>query len=408
MSGSTSSRISELVYDYELPPKYDLFRSALREFLRTEIADTVEYYDKEEKFPEENMRKFAEHGYFGVPIPEKYGGAEMGEFGYGLAVQEIGKVCSGHGTIIGAHAGLCATPIWLFGNESQKNTYLPDLTSGKKLGAFALTEPGAGSDAANIRTAATKSGDHFLINGTKQFITNGDRAETIVVLAANDPSLGAYGGITAFIVERGFGGIRTSKVEEKMGIRASSTAQVVFEDCPVPKENVLGTFGAGFLVALTALDGGRASLSAGAVGGAEGAIEMMIEYTKQHPEIARKQSVQWMVADTAIEAHAARKVSYDCLNEVSYYFDRLSRDEKVPRQERETISRHTAIAKAYCSEVASRAVEKAMQVMGLDGYTEGSGLERGYRDSFISEIYEGTNDIQRLVIARELLELEAN
>ncbi|MGI0084151.1 MAG: acyl-CoA dehydrogenase family protein [Nitrososphaerales archaeon] len=408
MSGSTSSRISELVYDYELPPKYDLFRSALREFLRTEIADTVEYYDKEEKFPEENMRKFAEHGYFGVPIPEKYGGAEMGEFGYGLAVQEIGKVCSGHGTIIGAHAGLCATPIWLFGNESQKNTYLPDLTSGKKLGAFALTEPGAGSDAANIRTAATKSGDHFLINGTKQFITNGDRAETIVVLAANDPSLGAYGGITAFIVERGFGGIRTSKVEEKMGIRASSTAQVVFGDCPVPKENVLGTFGAGFLVALTALDGGRASLSAGAVGGAEGAIEMMIEYTKQHPEIARKQSVQWMVADTAIEAHAARKVSYDCLNEVSYYFDRLSRDEKVPRQERETISRHTAIAKAYCSEVASRAVEKAMQVMGLDGYTEGSGLERGYRDSFISEIYEGTNDIQRLVIARELLELEAN
>lgn len=408
LSANINSRISELVYDYELPPKYDLFRSALREFLRTEIADTVEYYDKQEKFPEENMRKFAEYGYFGIPIPEKYGGAEMGEFGYGIAVQEISKVCSGHGTIIGAHAGLCATPVWLFGNESQRNAYLPDLASGKKLGAFALSEPGAGSDAANIRTTATKSGDHFLINGTKQFISNGDRAGTIIVFAANDLSLGPYGGITAFIVDRSFGGIKTSRVEQKMGIRASTTAQILFEDCPVPKENILGTFGAGFLVALTSLDGGRASLSAGAVGGAEAALEMMIEYTKQHPEAARKQSIQWMVADTAMEAHAARKVSYDSLNEVSYYFDRLSLGEKVPKHQREMISRHTAIAKAYCSEVASRSLEKAMQVMGMDGYAEGSGLERGYRDSFISEIYEGTNDIQRLVIARELLELDRN
>ncbi len=405
---SNVSKIQELVYDYKLPPKYELFRNALREFLATEIAGTVEYYDKEEKFPEENVRKFAERGYFGIPVPTEYEGADLGEFGYGIAVQEIGKVCSSHGTIIGAHTGLCEVPIYLFGNDWQRKTYLPDLALGRKLGAFALTEPGAGSDAANVATTATKSGDHFVLNGTKQFISNGDRAQTILVFASNDRSLGAYGGITAFIVDRSFGGVRTSKVEKKMGLRASTTAQIVFEDCKVPKENILGTFGAGFLVALTALDGGRASLSAGAVGGAEMALEMMIEWTQNHKQKAEKQSIQWMIADTAIEAHAARKVSYDSLEEVGVYFDRLALGEKIPRQEREMISRHTAMAKAYCSEVASRSIEKAMQVIGMEGFTEGFGLERGYRDSVIAEIYEGTNDIQRLVIARELLGLERN
>jgi butyryl-CoA dehydrogenase len=402
------NRIEDLVYDYKLPPKYDLFRKALREFLVTEIADTVEFYDKEEKFPEENIKKFAEKGYFGIPLPVEFGGADLGEFGYGIAVQEIGKVCSSHGTIIGAHTGLCEIPIYLFGSKDQRRAYLPDLASGKKLGAFALTEPNAGSDAANIKTTAKKDGDCFLLNGTKQFITNGDRAELILVFAANDLSLGAYGGITAFIVERSFGGVKTAKVEKKMGIRASTTAQIIFEDCPVPKENILGSLGSGFLIALTALDGGRASLSAGAVGGAELALEMMIEWVKTNREKAEKQWVQWMIADTAIETHAARQLSYQSLEEVGSYFDRLAHGEKVARQERETISRHTAMAKAYCSEVATRSIEKAIQVMGLEGVTEGYGLERGYRDSVIAEIYEGTNDIQRLVIARELLGLERN
>ena len=391
------------VYDYKLPPRYELFRSALREFLKAEIADTVEYFDKAEVFPTENIRKFAERGYMGVPIPLKYEGAELGEFGYGLAVQEISKVCSGHGTIIGAHTGLVEIPIWLFGTELQKKQYLGDLASGRKLGSFGLTEPGAGSDAANVKTTATKSGDHFLINGTKQFITNGDRAETFVVFAANDLSLGPYGGITAFIVERSFGGISTGKVEKKMGIRASTTAQVVFQDCPVPKENILGTFGAGFIVALTALDGGRASLSAGAVGGCEAALEAMIDFANDHPDAASKQSVQWMIADSAIDAHVARLMSYESLQEVAVYFERLSKGEKIPRIEREAISRHTAMAKAFCSEAASRCAERAMQVFGAEAYIEGSGIERTYRDSFISEIYEGTNDIQRLVIARDLL-----
>ncbi len=399
----TLSRASDSIYDYKLPSKYQLFRDVLREFLRTEISDTVEYYDKAEIFPEVNIRKFAKLGYFGIPIPRQYEGAELGEFGYGLAVQEITKVCSSHGTIIGAHTGLCEVPIWLFGNEEQKNRYLPDLASGRKLGAFGLTEPGAGSDAANIKTTATKRGDHFVLNGTKQFITNGDRADTFVVFAANDLSLGAYGGISAFIVERSFGGVSTAKVEKKMGIRASTTAQVVFQDCPVPKENILGSFGAGFLVALTALDGGRASLSAGAVGGCESALEIMIAWVHQHPKMQSLQSVNWMIADTAIDAHVARLMSYESLEEVGVYFERLARGEKIPRPDREAISRHTAMAKAFCSEAASRSIERAMQVLGAEGYTEGSGVERAYRDSVISEIYEGTNDIQRLVIARDLL-----
>jgi len=397
------SRRPDPIYDYKLPPRYELFRKALREFLRTEIADSVEYFDQMEMFPEENIKKFARNGYMGIPLPLKYEGAELGEFGYGLAVQEIGKVCSAHGTIIGAHTGLCAVPIWLFGNEDQKKCYLGDLASGRKLGAFALTEPGAGSDAANIRTTATKNGDHFLLNGTKQFITNGDRAEVLVVFAANDLSLGAYGGISAFIVERSFGGVSTAKVEKKMGIRASTTAQVVFQDCLVAKENVLGTFGSGLLVALTGLDGGRASLSAGAVGGCEIALETMVDWTREHPESESHQSVQWMIADTAIDAHVSRLISYESLEEVGIYFERLSRGEKIPRADREAISRHTAMAKAFCSEAASRCLEKALQVLGAEGFVEGNGLERGYRDSVIAEIYEGTNDIQRLVIARDLL-----
>lgn len=397
------NRFSDPIYDYRLPQKYELFREAMREFLRAEIADTIEYFDKAELFPEENIRKFAELGYLGIPIPQRYGGAELGEFGYGLAVQEIGKVCSSHGTIIGAHTGLCEVPIWLFGTEDQKRRYLPDLASGRKLGSFGLTEPGAGSDAANIKTTATKSGDHFLLNGTKQFITNGDRAETFVVFAANDFSLGAYGGITAFIVERAFGGISTARVEKKMGIRASTTAQIVMQDCPVPKENILGTFGAGFLVALTALDGGRASLSAGAVGGCESALEMMIDWVRERPKLESQQSVRWMVADTAIDAHVSRLMSYETLEEVGVYFERLSKGEKISKEVREAISRHTAMAKAFCSEAATRSIERAMQVMGAEGYVEGNGVERGYRDSVIAEIYEGTNDIQRLVIARDLL-----
>jgi alkylation response protein AidB-like acyl-CoA dehydrogenase len=344
----------------------------------------------------------------GIPIPKKYGGLGLGEFGYGLAVQEISKVDTAHGTIIGASTGLCEIPLWLFGNESQREKYLPDLTSGKKLGAFALTEPQAGSDAANIRTTAIVSGDHFLINGTKQFITNGDRAGTIIVFAANNLSLGPYGGISAFIVDRSFGGIRTAKVEKKMGIRASTTAQIVFEDCPVPKENVLGMFGAGFLVALTALDGGRASLAAGAVGGAEETLVRVMEWAKRNPDSARRQSVQKMTADMAIEVHAARKVCYQSLEEINSYFGRISEGQKIPSPERAMISRHAAMAKSYCSEVASRVLDYAMQILGFEAYVEGSWTERAFRDSFIAEIYEGTNDIQRLVIARELLGVEGD
>lgn len=397
-----------MVYDYPLTPEYQEFVNSLREFLKNEIAPTVIEFDIEERFPEENIRKFASRGYMGIPIPKKYGGMGLGEFGYGLAVQEISKVDTAHGTIIGASTGLCEIPLWLFGQEWQREKYLPDIATGKTLGAFALTEPQAGSDAANIRTTATLDGEHYLINGTKQFITNGDRAGTIIVFAANDLALGPYGGITAFIVERSFGGVRTAKVEKKMGIRASTTAQVIFDNCPVPKENVLGMFGAGFIVALTALDGGRASLSAGAVGGAEEALVRIMEWAQKNPNAARKQSIQKMTADMAIEIHAARNVCYQSLEEINSYFERLAKGERIPSVERAGISRHAAMAKSYCSEVASRAVDSAIQILGFEGYVEGSWAERAFRDSFIAEIYEGTNDIQRLVIARELLGIEGD
>jgi butyryl-CoA dehydrogenase len=386
-----------------LPREIEDFRAELREFLVKEIAPTASIFDREERFPEENIRKFAARGYLGIPVPRKYGGMGLGEMGYGIAVQEISRVDTAHGTIIGASTGLCEVPLWLFGTEDQRQKYLPDMTSGKKLGAFALTEPQAGSDAANIRTTATSEGDHFLINGTKQFITNGDRAQTLIVFAANDLALGPYGGISAFIVDRSFGGVRTAKVEKKMGIRASTTAQIVFENCPVPRDNVLGMFGAGFIVALTALDGGRASLAAGSVGGAQEALRQILEWAEKNPARASDQSIQKMTADMAIEIHAAENVSRQSLEEISYYFDQLAAGQKIPSLERAKISRHAAMAKAYCSEVASSSLDKAIQILGFDAYVEGSWTERAFRDAIISEIYEGTNDIQKLVIARELL-----
>ena len=266
-----------------------------------------------------------------------------------------------------------------------------------------MTEPGAGSDAANIKTTATREGDHFLLNGTKQFISNGDRADTTIVFAANDLSLGAYGGITAFIVERSFGGIATSKLEKKMGIRSSSTAQITFQDCPVPKENILGSFGAGFLVALTTLDGGRASLSTGAVGGCEMALEAMVDWANEHPRLGSMQSVQWAIADTAIDSHVARLTSYASLEEVGVYFEGCQRERRSRRTSARRFQGTQRLRRRSAPKPASRSLERAIQVLGAEGYKEGNGLERGYRDSIIAEIYEGTNDIQRLVIARDML-----
>lgn len=385
----------------------NLLRKSIREFLGEEILPTVEYYDKAEQFPSANIEKIARQGLMGINIPQEYGGAGYGEIEYGILIEEFGRVCSAHGTIVGAHLGLACTPIWLFGTEEQRSKYLPPLSRGEKLGAFALTEPAAGSDAANIRTTAEKKGDEFILNGSKIFCTNGNRADVIVVFAANNRTLGPAGGITAFIVENGFVGFSVGKVERKMGIRASTTAELIFENCMVPKENILGQLGAGFIVALTTLDGGRIGLAAGALGAAEKTLETMVSFVKKQKalgsSLANKQSVQWMIADSAMDVHAARLVVDNSLLELDEYFKMIAKGERIPKTFREKVSRNSAIVKAYVSEIASRVINRAMDIHGELGLVEGYGIERVYRDSFIAEIYEGTNEIQRMVIARDIL-----
>ena len=386
----------------------NLFRKSTRGFLEREILPTVEYYDKAEVFPTANIEKIARQGFMGINMPREYGGAGYGEVEYGIMIEEFGWVCSAHGTIVGAHLGLACTPIWLFGTEEQRMKYITSLSRGEKLGAFALTEPAAGSDAANIRTAAERRGNKFVLNGSKIFCTNGDRADVIVVFAANDTTLGPAGGITAFIVEKGFAGFSIGRVEKKMGIRASTTAELVFENCIVPQENVLGELGAGFRVALTTLDGGRIGLAAGALGAAEKTLETMVSFVKKQKAIgdplADKQSVQWMIADSAMDIHAARLVVYESLLELDEYFKLIVKGGRVPENFRARVSRNSAIVKTYVSEIASRIMDRSMDIHGELGLIEGYGIERVYRDSFIAEIYEGTNEIQRMVIARNILE----
>ena len=393
----------------EFSEEQNLLRKSIRDFLEKEILPTVEHYDKAEVFPEENIQKIAKQGLMGIHLPPEYGGAGYGEKEYGILLEELGRICSAHGTIVGAHLGLACTPIWLFGNKEQRKKYLPLLAKGEKLGAFALTEPTAGSDAANIRTTAEKKGDEFILKGSKLFCTNGNVADVLIVFAANDRALGPAGGITAFMVEKNFQGFSVGKVEKKMGIRASTTAELIFEDCRVPKENVLGQFGAGFVVALTTLDGGRVGLAAGALGAAEKTLEIMIEFVRKQKtlgsSIAEKQSIQWMIADSAMEIHAARFVVHNSLSEIDTYFRMVANGESVPRRFREKVSRNSAMAKAYVSEIASRVIDRCLQTHGGIGLTEGYCIEKSYRDSFIAEIYEGTNEIQRIVVARNLLGL---
>lgn len=396
-------------FEFSFSEEQNLLRKSIRDILEKEILPTVEHYDKAEVFPEENIQKIAKQGLMGIHLPRDYGGAGYGEIEYGILLEELGRICSAHGTIVGAHLGLACTPIWLFGNEEQRKKYLPSLAKGEKLGAFALTEPAAGSDAANIRTTAEKKGDEFILKGSKIFCTNGNVADVIIVFAANDSALGPAGGITAFIVEKDFPGFSVGKVEKKMGIRASTTAELIFEDCRVPKENILGQFGVGFIVALTTLDGGRVGLAAGALGAAEKTLETMIDFIKKQKilgnSIAEKQSIQWMIADSAMEIHASRFVVHNSLSEIDTYFSMVANGERVPRTFRENVSRNSAMAKAYVSEIASRVIDRCLQAHGGIGLTEGYGIEKDYRDSFIAEIYEGTNEIQRIVIARNLLEM---
>ena len=378
--------------DFSFPKEYELFRRMVRDFCQNEVKPLARAIDREHRVPHETIHKAAKLGLMGVPFPQKYGGMGGGEIGYCILMEELGRVCTSTTTVIGAHTGIGAMAIYLDGTEEQKQKFLVPLAQGSAIGAFGLTEAQAGSDAAAIKTNAVRDGDHFVLNGAKVFITNGDIADIITVMAVTDPALGAYGGITAFIVETDSPGFSIGSLENKMGIRGSSTAECVFQDVRVPKDNVLGQFGAGFLTFMRTLDIGRASLGAGCLGGARAALEASIEWAAAREQfgapIATKQSVHFMIADMAVEIEALHSLVYRTAWMI---------DNRMPH------TLEAAACKLMGSEVAHRCIDKALQIHGALGYSRDHWLELGWRDQRIAEIYEGTNEIMRIVVARSVM-----
>lgn len=381
--------------DFTFPREYHLFRRMVREFAENEVRPLADEIDREDRVPFETIEKAAKLGLMGVPFPQKYGGMGAGEIGYCILMEEINKVCPSTAAIIGAHTGIGAMSIYIGGTEEQKQKYLVPLARGEKIGAFVLTEADAGSDAAAIKTRAVRDGDYYILNGTKTFNTNGGHADILSVMAVTDPSLGARGGITAFIVEKEFPGVRIGRKENKMGIRGSQTAEIIFEDCRVPKENVLGQFGAGFITFMQTLDVGRLSIGAAALGGAQACLEASIKWAKTRHQfgvpIAHKQSVHFMIADMATEIEALRSLVY----RTAWLVDTG-----------QPFSKEAAMCKVYGSEVLHRCVDNTLQIHGALGYTRDFWVERAFRDQRITEIFEGTSEIQRIVIASHIFRPE--
>ena len=378
--------------DFTLPKHLQLFKEMLREFAEQEVRPSAKKVDADGWPDMEVIRKLGENGLLGVPFPTKYGGGGLGEMGYCLLMQTMGGVCTSTATLIGAHIGIGTMAVYLGGNEEQKKRYLPDLCNGRKIAAFCLTEPGAGSDAAAIKTRAIKDGNNWVITGNKIYITNGPIADVYTVLAVTDPSLGARGGVTAFIVEKGMEGVSVGTVEHKMGIRGSATSEMIFDEVVVPSANVLGQVGAGFVTFMATLDTGRLGLGAACLGGAEAALESMCKYAAGRQQfgkpIAEKQMIQWMIADTASEVEVLRSMVYRTAWMV---------DTNQP------YTKEAGICKLFGSEVAARAINRAVQVHGALGYARDFPIERQWRDARIAEIFEGTNEIQRIVIAEQML-----
>ena len=377
--------------EYALSEDLRLLRQTVREFANREIAPIARAIDEEERVPFAMLRKAGAMGLLGVPFKEEYGGAEAGITGYCVLLEEINRKCASTGTIVGAHVQLCAMSIALAGSEAQKQRYLKPLIAGEEWGAWALTEPNAGSDAAHITTAATRDGDGWLLNGGKMWITNGSFADTLVVFAVTDASAGPRG-ITAFIVEKGFAGFQVGKVEQKMGLRASHTASLFFENCRVPDANVLGAVGQGYGLALQTLDIGRCGLGAACLGLAKEAYELALRYATERQQFGRPiadfQAIQFKLADMAVKLYTMEQIVYDCAA-------------KVDRGESARVE--SSIVKLYCTDCVSQIVDEAIQIHGGMGYSRELPLERMYRDARVFRIYEGTNEIQRYVIASELL-----
>jgi len=377
--------------DYLLNEEQNMIREMVSKFSENEIKPFASANEKNGQFPAEIIKQVGELGLMGIAYPEEYGGAGMDNISYMIAIEEISKSCASTGVIVSAHSSLAVDPIFRFGTEEQKKKYLPDLCSGKKLGCHALTEPGAGSDAGALKTTAKLDGDNWILNGTKHFITNGNEADIAVIFALTDPSKGSRG-ISAFIVEKGTPGFSIGKLEHKLGIRASSTAELIFEDCKIPKGNLLGEVGKGFKIALITLDGGRLGIASQALGIAKASITDAIAYAKDREQfgapIAKLQAIQWMIADMWTEYEASWLLVYRAS---------LMKDKGI------RYSKEAAMAKLKASETAMFCASKAIQIFGGYGYTDEFNVERYLRDAKITEIYEGTSEIMRLVIASNLL-----
>ncbi|HYU05650.1 MAG TPA: acyl-CoA dehydrogenase [Thermoplasmata archaeon] len=377
--------------DFELKPEHEMIRRTVHDFAEKEIRPVAAEVDKTGAFPKATVAKMAGLGLLGVAIPQEYDGAGLDSVALTIGIEEVARVCGSHALIMAAHNSLCTGTIWLAGTEEQKRRYIPDLASGRKIGAWALTEPTSGSDAAAMRTTAKRTKDGWVLNGTKTFCTNAPVAGTFVIHAITDPSKGNRG-ISAFIVERGNRGLSIGKVEDKLGVRGSATSQVILTDCKVPKEALLGLENGGFTNALKILDGGRIGIGSMAVGIAQGAFEESVKYAKERIQfdkpIAEHQAIQFMLADMATRIEAART---------------LVRRAAWLKDQGKPFKKEAAMAKLYASEMSSFVTNKAVQIHGGYGYISDYPVERMLRDAKLTEIGEGTSEVQRLVIAREVL-----
>ena len=371
---------------FQFTEEQELLKSAVRDFARNEVEPIAVKLDRDGIFPAETMQKLAELDLTGIPYPSEYGGAGADYVSYALVIEELAKACASTAVVLACHT-LAAAPIMQFGTPEQKNKFLPMLTGHKVLGGFALTEAGAGTDAGALTTTATLDGDYYVINGTKTFITNGDEAGLVILMAKTGPGEGTKG-ISAFIVEKSVSNFVVGKHEDKMGMRASHTTELIFKNCRVPKENLLGTIGGGFKIAMATLDGGRIAIGAQALGIAQACLDESVRYAKERKQfgrpIAANQAIQWMIADMAKDVMAARLLVYNAAS---------LRDQGKP------YSMESAIAKLFASETAMQHAIKAVQIQGGYGYVKGSKVERLMRDAKVTEIYEGTSEVQRMVIA---------
>jgi len=376
---------------YQLTEEQRMIQAMVREFAREVVLPTAAERDRTEEFPRENLKQMAELGLMGMNAPPEYNGAGADTVSYSVALQEIAYACASTAVIMSVHNSVACGPIYLFGSEYLKETYLKPLAAGEKIGSFALTEPGAGSDPSSQKAKAVREGDSYVINGTKMFITTGKNSDLTVVTAYTDKEK-KHGGISAFVVERGTPGFSVGKEEEKMGLRASDTVELIFEDCRVTAENLLGQEGDGFMIAMASLDGGRIGIASQSVGIGQACLDAAVGYAKERVQfnkpISQFQGIRWMIADMATQLEAARLMTFNAAD---------------MRDRGENYSGAASMAKVFASEMANKLAYQALQIHGGYGYIKDFPVERYYRDARVFTIYEGTSEIQRIVIANHVI-----